>query len=101
MLKTGFSLFKAHQCLKLHIYSFALALFAIEGFWQGAKEATPICWGWILGLGDKCGRDLGVHHAKMLGFCNTHTKVLYSRGSRTKALCFCIESEGVASNSCF
>jgi hypothetical protein len=73
----------------------------IEGFRWGAKEASPIYWGWILGLGDECSRDLGVRHAKMLGFCNTHTKVLYSRGSHTKVLCFCIEGEGVTGNSRF
>jgi hypothetical protein len=74
---------------------------AIKGFWWGAKEATSIYWGRILGLGNKCGRDLGVHHAKMLRFYNTRTKALYSGGSRTKALCFCIKGEGVTSNSHF
>jgi hypothetical protein len=73
----------------------------IKGFWWGAEKASPIYWGWILGLGDNCGRDLGVRHAKMLRFCNTRTKALYSWGSRTKALCFCIKSEGVTGNSRF
>jgi hypothetical protein len=59
---------------------------AIKGFQWGTKEATPIYWGRVLGLRDECGRDLGVCHAKMLGFCNTHTKALYSGGSHTKAL---------------
>jgi len=74
---------------------------AIKGFQRGTKEASPIYWGRILGLGDKGGRDLWIHHAKMLGFCNTCTKALYSWGSHTKAFCFCVEGEGVTSNSRF
>jgi hypothetical protein len=40
---------------------------AIKGFWWGAKKATSIDWSRVLGLGDKCGRDLGVHHTTVQG----------------------------------
>jgi len=42
-----------------HIF-FGFRSVSVEDFQQSAKEAVSIHWGWVLGLGDKGGGDLGV-----------------------------------------